>query len=722
MHHMLPHSTVRLTALLLLVSCTPVPTPAPRTAPEPTPRLDGSGDTTTVAIAGDSLVMRILPPLSITTLPDDPPAQLSTPAPLPTPWLPPSTRRLANGAPGPDYWQQRADYAITAILDTADRRLRGHVTLRYTNRSPDTLHVLWLHLDQNLFRADSRGARTFATGTRWRGASPDTGGYALGTVTVDGVAARTVESDTRLRVELPRPLVPRSGTLSLDVDFAFRIPEHGADRMGRDGSLFYLAQWYPRVAVYDDVRGWNAEPYLGQGEFYLEYGDIDYTITVPAGFIVGGSGLLQNADELLTPVQRARLAQARRDTGTTAIITEAEARSARTALRDGVRRWRFRAQNVRDVAWAAAPDFRWDSGHWGEVQLHALYQPDKAGRTWEHAVAYTRWSLASYSALLDAPYPYPQATSVATTANGMEYPMFVVNDYGDDMPTTIFDVNDHEHGHAWFPMIVGSNERRYAWMDEGINSYLNLFTLERFHPERDSWGEYVADWQATAGTRGDVPLMTPPDAIPEEALGTIAYLKPAIALMILRNAVVGPTLFDEAMRSYVRRWRFKHPTPWDFFRTIEDVTGESLGGYWQQFFHETGTIDVGIDSVTMTNDSSAAVVHLTRHGRARVPVSMRLVAAPPAEGATGAWRDWTVPLEAWAPAGASLAAVVPLRGLGPPAGVVLWPDGFMPDHDPSNDSWGAQTRRVPRAPVTEGGRASAIPRPPRPVVRPDPKR
>jgi hypothetical protein len=701
-------------ALALLVSCTPVarPTPEPRTV--------DAVDTTTVAVGDDSLVMRIMPPLSVTPITDDAPR---TASPSRAREVLPSSRRTARGAPGPDYWQQRADYTISATLDTGTRRITGHVTMRYHNRSPDSLTALWLHLEQNLFRPDSRGARTFGADARWRGPGADSGGYTLGTVRIDGREARAITSDTRLRVELPRPLVPRTGVLTLDLDFSFRVPEHGADRMGRDGMLYYIAQWYPRVAVYDDVRGWNVEPYLGQGEFYLEYGDIDYLVTLPGGFVMGGSGVLQNAAAVLTTTQRDRLARALRDTGTTGVITESEARAARMTHVPGTKQWRFRANNVRDVAWAAAPDFRWDAGQWEGVALHALYQPDRAGRTWEHAVAYTRFTLAANSALLDTRYPYPQATSVATTANGMEYPMFVVNDYGDDEAETIFEVNDHEHGHEWFPMLVGSNERQYAWMDEGINSYLNLFTLERFDPTRDVWGDYVAAWQATVGTTGDVPLMTAPDAVPGAALGTIAYLKPAAVLLFLRNHVVDPALFDEAMRIYVRRWQFKHPTPWDFFRTIEDVTGESLGWFWEQFFLGTATIDVGIDSVGTIEQAPrgparVAEVHLTRHGAARVPITLELLTQREGVART---REWSMPVEGWAQAdgdGRSVVIRVPLiDGETAVLGARLWPNGDAPDLDRSNDTWGTPPPTA-RRPVTRGGLSSVIPLPARTIVNP----
>ena len=285
--------------------------------------------------------------------------------------------------------------------------------------------------------------------------------------------------DTMGRIDLEQPLAPKGGRLTITMNYAFRVPEHGSDRMGRDGTLYEIAQWYPRMAVYDDIRGWNTDPYFGQGEFYLEYGDIDYSVTAPAGYTIAGSGVLQNAAEVLTAAQRERLARAARSDSTVAIITDDEARATPTP---GTRTWRFRAQNVRDVAWAGAPDFRWDAANANGVLAQAYYQIAKAGKAWEQAAEQTAWTIRNYSELFFR-YPYPQATSVAGPVGGMEYPMFVMVHYGDpkDDPKSIFGTINHEHGHEWFPMIVGSNERRYAWQDEGFNTYINAFALRTTH-------------------------------------------------------------------------------------------------------------------------------------------------------------------------------------------------------------------------------------------------
>ncbi len=375
------------------------------------------------------------------------------------------------------------------------------------------------------------------------------------------------------------------------MDYAFRVPNHGSDRMGRDGRLFEIAQWYPRMAVYDDVRGWNTDPYYGQGEFYLEYGDIDYAVTAPAGYTIAGSGVLQNPGEVLTPAQRTRLADAARSPNVIPIIAAGEDAAAPRA---GTRTWRFRAQNVRDVAWAGAPDFRWDATNWNGILIQSYYELAKAGASWQRAAEWTRWSIRFYSQLVQ-PYPYPQATSVAGPVGGMEYPMFVMVHYGKLASDTasVFGTIDHEQGHEWFPMLVGSNERRYGWMDEGINTYINAFSQEAHDTGTTKWEQYMDDWRRAVADGTQAPLMTPADRINAGALGAMAYRKPGAVLLALRNHVVGPAVFDEALREYARRWAFKHPTPGDFFRTMENVSGKDLSWYWTAFFYSDDVLDIG---------------------------------------------------------------------------------------------------------------------------------
>jgi hypothetical protein len=459
--------------------------------------------------------------------------------------------------------------------------------------------------------------------------------------------------------------------------------------MGRDSTLFEIAQWYPRMAVYDDVRGWNTDPYLGQGEFYLEYGDIDYSVTAPAGYVVAGSGTLQNAEQVLTAAQRERLARARASTtragsneGVVAVVTREEALAAARTPVGGTRTWRFRAERVRDVAWAAAPDFRWDATSWNGILCQAYYPWPRANRAWESGAEQTCWSMRTYSGLF-FPYPYPQATSVAGPVGGMEYPMFVMVHYGTEDPASIFGTIDHEQGHEWFPMLVGTNERRYAWQDEGFNTYINAFSSERRYPGTSAFAEYRQNWAQVRDGGIDAPLMTRPDHLDARALGGLAYRKPAAVLLTLRNHVLGPDAFDRAFREYARRWAFRHPTPGDFFRTVENVAGADLSWFWRSFWYTTDVLDLGIEGVEMGGTGgTTATIALRRHTSVPFPPSLRLKLAD------GTTRDVRYPVDVWArPSGGDRVTVstsVPSRVVG----ARLWPDPSVPDFDAANDVWG----------------------------------
>jgi hypothetical protein len=617
-------------------------------------------------------------------------------------WPGPNRYRGASGAPGPDYWQQRADYTLAATLDTAGGgTVSGQVTIRYTNNSPDSLRFVWLQLDQNLYRPNSKGSAMYPADSRW-GVRGFKGGYELSEVRVDGRPATPKVDDTMMRLDLDAPIAARGGRATITLRYRFAVPEHGSDRMGRDGMLFEIAQWFPRMAVYDDVRGWNTDPYLGQGEFYLEYGDVDYSITVPAGYVIAGSGVLQNPQDVLTSEQRERLARARtltaapgRPETVAAIITRAEAEAARTRPVGGTRTWRFRAENVRDVAWAGAPDFRWDATSWNGVACHAFYEFPKAGRAWESGAEQTCWTIRTYSTLF-YPFPYPQATSVAGPVGGMEYPMFVMVHYGTDDPASVFGTIDHEHGHEWFPMLVGSNERRYAWMDEGFNTYINAFSNERRYPGTSAYGGYVANWKQAVDQGTQAPLMTRPDHVDARALGAIAYRKPAVVLLTLRNHVLGAETFDRAFREYARRWAFKHPTPGDFFRTIENVAGADLSWYWRSFWYTRDVLDIAVDSAATRsqNGESSATIYLRRMTSVPFPVALRVKLAD------GSTREARFPVDVWARANTGDRVEVDLVVPGRVVGVRLWPDPSVPDWNAANDVWGEPPAPAVERPVT----------------------
>lgn len=603
-------------------------------------------------------------------------------------WPGPNRYRSSNGAPGPDYWQQRADYTITASLDTTTTQVAGAVQIRYTNNSPDTLRYVWLQVDQNLYRSGSKGSALFPADSRW-GVRGFEGGYDLADVQVNGAAVQPKINDTMMRLDLPTPLSPHGGNATISMRYTFRVPEHGSDRMGRDSALYELAQWFPRMAVYDDVRGWNTDPYLGQGEFYLEFGNFDYAVTVPAGYTVAGSGVLQNPEQVLTAEQRRRLALASRSADVVRIISEAEAKARVTP---GTKTWRFRAVNVHDVAWAAAPDFRWDATSWNGVLAQAYYEFPKAGKAWESAAEQTQWTIRHYSETF-FPFPYPQATSVAGPVGGMEYPMFVMVHYGSADPTSIFGTINHEHGHEWFPMIVGSNERRYAWMDEGFNTYLNVFANEARYPGQNAYSGDLKNWADAVARHIDSPLMTAPDNIDAAALGAIGYRKPAVVLLTLRNHVIGAESFDAAFRQYIRNWAFKHPTPGDFFRSIENATGEDLSWFWKSFFYTNDVLDIGVDGVTQrTTDGQAyATISLRRMTSVPFPVRLRVAYSD------GTTQDFTVPVNIWA-RGDRFKAILAVRGT--VTGVRLWPDPSVPDWNASNDTWGNAPAADAAKPVT----------------------
>ena len=597
--------------------------------------------------------------------------QQPTPASAPSTGLPPQLadtspfRRLAlpsatmiregSGSPGPRYWQQRADYTIRATLDTATHTIAGSETVRYANNSPDTLRYLWLQLDQNIYKANSRGAALNPTDARFAGRGFE-GGYTIDYVRavrrIEKAAGRmplaSTVNGTMMRVELDRPLAP-GGRAELELGYSFEVPEHGSDRMGREqfaaGWLYEVAQWYPRLAVYDDVRGWNTEQYLGQGEFYLEYGDFDVSITVPRSFVVAATGTLLNPNEVLTAGARARLARAARSDTTVAIIPKTEVGQAftRPAGPSPTLTWHFAAKNVRDVAWAASAGFIWDASGYAGALIQSFYPPE-ANADWARSTEYARHSIKHYSEKWFR-YPYPTAINVAGPVGGMEYPMIVFCGHraGD---RALFGVTTHELGHEWFPMIVGSNERLYAWMDEGFNTFINIYsTLAFYHDTAPQDRGNATPWARFVATGLDEPSMLPADRVPPALLGQAEYNKPATGLYLLRQHILDDTTrFDAAFREYIRRWAYRHPTPADFFRSMEDGLGEDLSWFWRGWFYRTDVVDLAVDSSVTRADSTGtrmARIYLASLGGLPMPVELRLTYAG------GATENARLPVEIW---------------------------------------------------------------------------
>jgi hypothetical protein len=574
---------------------------------------------------------------------------------LPTP----NTYRTGAGMPGSMYWQQRADYTVRASLDTATLSVTGEETIRYTNNSPDSLRYVWVQLDQNNGSPDSRFA-PLTSAFMGRPEPNFVGGYTLervGVLRAPRPGAKPVSAPlpyrvnaTMMRVDLDRPLPPK-GVTQFDIAWHYMVPRYG--RTGRErfpeGWLYEVAQWYPRMAVYDDVRGWNTEQYLGSGEFYLEYGDYDFAITAPANYTVTGTGVLQNAAQVLTAEQRRRLALAAKSDTTIHIIAPEEVGKPEL-LPPGTgatRTWRFKAQNVRDVAWAAAPNFIWDASGWEGVLIQALYPP-VALPLWSQAADMGRHTIMTHSRWLK--YPYPTAINVNGPVGGMEYPMIVFCSARRDEKELYF-VTTHELGHEWFPMIVGSNERLYGWQDEGFNTFIDYFSFHDRFPTDTAWtrgmeiGHYPPAWAnyITHFIGREAPIMEPQDRNDPRISSMLHYPKTAIGLHWLREELVDSTAFDQAFREYARRWAFKHPTPADFFRTMNDALGEDLSWFWRSWFYRSDHLDQAVDSVAQRDSAGTwmARIYFANKAEMVAPLDVEIGLAD------GSTQRIKLPVEAW---------------------------------------------------------------------------
>ncbi|MDP4257213.1 MAG: M1 family metallopeptidase [Bacteroidota bacterium] len=618
--------------------------------------------------------------------------------------------RSAGGAPGAKYWNNKADYRINATLDTAAHALSGSVTISYTNNSPDDLPFLWLQLDQNIYRKESRGELTSpVTGGRWSNKT-FTEGDVLRSVTLiqngQSVRADYLVSDTRMQIRLPEALKAGGGALQIRIDYSFDIPEYGTDRMGRqltgNGWIYEMAQWYPRMEVYDDVYGWNLLPYLGAGEFYLEYGNIDYTITAPSNLVVVGSGELLNPSEVLTATQLSRLAKARTSDKTVFIRTQDEVTDPASHLPRKSLTWHFHCNQTRDVAWAASRAFIWDAARINlpsgkKALAQSVYPVESAGRAaWGRSTEFVKGCIELYSKEWYE-YTYPVATDVAGNVNGMEYPGIVFCG-GNSREGQLWDVANHEFGHNWFPMIVGSNERKYAWMDEGFNTFINgvdtrVFNNGEFDQKQDQ--QRQAKFLFNPGSE---PILTQPDVLTANNLGTAAYAKPALALDLLRKYVLGEKRFDYAFRTYIKRWAFKHPTPWDFFRTMENASGEDLGWFWRGWILNNWKLDQSVKGVRYANGDTASGAFITLENLQEMAMPVALAI----QQQNGHTDTVILPAEVWekgSPYTFHFASTSAIRS------VVIDPEHDFPDIDPSNNTW---TGVSPVKPVPAGVSATGV--------------
>ena len=559
---------------------------------------------------------------------------------LPTP----NTYRTASGAPGHDYWQQRADYDIRVKLDDVARRIDGEERITYFNNSPDVLRYVWLQLDQNQSAKDSdaeliREAKLAdrMTFDQVRKLEPEfDGGFRIGKVAdASGKPLTYTINKTMMRVELPQPLQP-GGKFTFDVAWWYPINDRikyggrsGYEYFEEDDNCLYtIAQFYPRMVVYSDETGWQHKQFLGAGEFTLNFGNYTVAITLPADHVVASTGELQNPKEVLTAEQRARLTRAWSSDTPVMVVTEEEARKNEPSRSKAQKTWVFKAENVRDFAWASSRKFLWDAMgvNVGAKRVWAMsYYPKEGNPLWEQystkAVAQTLLTYSKHT--ID--YPYPVAISVHSKWIGMEYPMICFNGgrpepdgtYTDRTKYGMISVIIHEVGHNFFPMIINSDERQWTWMDEGLNTFCQYLTekeWDRNYPTRRGSARDIREYMAGDKSRMS-PIMTNSESIWK--FGDNAYGKPATALNILRETVMGRELFDYAFKEYARRWAFRHPSPADFFRTMEDASGVDLDWFWRGWFYTTDHVDFALEQVRWFQAESGDPVIEADFARAR---------------------------------------------------------------------------------------------------------
>ncbi len=567
---------------------------------------------------------------------------------LPTP----NIYRAASGAPGHAYWQQRADYVIRASLDENKHQITGSEQITYHNKSPDTLNYLWLQVDQNIYRPDSesRSAAAILNKEAWTnprdGGAGDRdegrnvkfdairsvlegrifeGGMQIRKVASDGKPLKFTVNKTMMRIDLPTPLKSgESYVFSLEWQYNINNQKVLGGRSGVElfddskNGIYEIAQWFPHMAAYYDAKGWQHKQFLGAGEFTLEFGDFDVSLTVPSDHVVAATGELQNADEALSSTQRERLKQARTATKPVLIVTPAEAELAEKSRSETQKTWRFKATNVRDFAWASSRKFIWDAQGFkkGETDTVAMsFYPKEGNPLWgQYSTQAVVHTIDQYNRF-GFDYPYPVAISVNGSVGGMEYPMICFNGprpvkdkktgeltYSKRAKYGLISVIIHEVGHNYYPMIVNSDERQWTWMDEGLNTFLQSIAeraWEEKYPSGRGDPRKIVDYMRT---RNQVPIMTNSESLLQ--FGPNAYAKPATALTILRETVMGRELFDFAFSEYARRWKFKRPTPSDFFRTMEDASGVDLDWFWRGWFYTTDAVDISIDNITEFKISS----------------------------------------------------------------------------------------------------------------------
>ena len=598
-----------------------------------------------------------------------------------------NTYRSASGIPGPEYWQNRVDYDIKTQLYPENHKVKGSVTIYYTNNSPDDLNYVWLQLDQNLFKPDSRGQMMISGNSRYgnRGEKLE-GGYAISDVSVKESGFTYLIEDTRMQIRLSKPIAKKGGKATISMNFEFIVPVNGSDRMGhlttKNGEIYTIAQWFPRMCVYDDVLGWNTMPYLGAGEFYCEFGDVNLDITAPENHTVFASGELLNAKETFTSQQYSRWEKAKKSKEIIEVIKEEEVAEIAKKSSPKNKTWKYRMENTRDVAWASSPAFVVDASAVslpsGKSCLAVAAHPvesngsDSYGRGCE----YVKTSIEHYSEKWFE-YPYPMAINIASNQGGMEYPGIVFCGWK-AKNGACWGVIDHEFGHIWFPMIVGSNERKYGWMDEGFNTFINEISSRHFNN-----GEYKADgalpvskMAAKFANPETEHIFLCPDAMHERNIGTQLYWKPGMGLKLLREVIIGEDRFDYAFKEYINQWAYKHPQPEDFFRCMDNAAGEDLSWFWKSWFTGNYTLDQAISKVENKNNTCEITIDNLKN----MPMPIVLEA----ETKSGKKINFTQGVDIWK---RNKSWTVSLPTTEEVVKVSLDPNMVMPDVNRDNNSW-----------------------------------
>lgn len=622
--------------------------------------------------------------------------------PVPYPIMPPPLfeqamflgTRSETGEPGAGYWTNRADYNIAATLSPSSNMLRGTEEVVYYNNSPDTLRSIVVNLYQNLHSPGVRRTESVQV----------TGGMSVSRVTLNGKDLVEHQynpfawprqrqpsegyriTGTKLTLSMFDGVAPGS-SVTLGFSWSFEVPKQGgAPRMGQDGEVWYIAYWYPQIAVYDDVYGWDLDPYAGEGEFYMGYGDYDVSLTVPEGWLIGATGVLQNPGEVLTESVRERLAEAARVHEVVHVVTVDERKPGASTVdsRSGTLTWKFKAENVRDFAFGTSDKYLWDAAHAAvgdldgdgatdETMIHALYRPGAI--TWDRAAEFSVFSIEYLSKSL-WPYPYPQMTAVqGIIRGGMEFPMITLIG-GNRDAERLMSVTIHELAHMWFPMIVGQDEKKYTWMDEGTATF-NENDGEEAYWKKSLWPPEQQTYRMLVRSGLEESSMVHADSYRNGFARNIAsYAKPGIALHALRG-IVGNDRFYEALREYGRRWAYKHPTPWDMFNTFEDVLEMELDWFFRTWMYETWPLDQAVAWVERDEDGSV-VVSVADLGLAPMPVTVRVTYDD------GSTENQVLPVDFWLEG--DTVGTLTFRA-GTPQKVEIDPDGYFPDIDESNDVW-----------------------------------